>query len=343
VGERTRALEQTLVNLQSAQSQLVQSEKMASLGQLIAGIAHEIKTPIGAIKASAGNMNDLLPTLSENLPLLVAEFSEGQRAAFYSLYRRSLSVNRNLSSKEERALRRKLTGALEAGGVADADDMARMLTDAGIFEVMPEEMHLLSGSGADRIVQTLYGLCQIRLNLENIELASEKTKKIVYALKSYAHRTDAETLTPFNLKENVDVILTLYNNQIKYGITLSTQYDESIPEIMGYPDELGQVWTNIIHNALQAMNYAGELRVETALESDETGRFARVSITDSGPGIPPEVQERIFEPFFTTKPQGEGTGLGLDICRKIVEKHKGTLTVDSVPGRTTFITRIPVA
>ncbi len=343
VGERTRELEQTLVNLQNAQSQLIQSEKMASLGQLISGIAHEINTPIGAIKASAGNMNDLLPTLSENLPLLVAELSEEKRRTFYSLYKRSLSINRNLSSKEERALRRKLTAQLEESGISDADDMARTLSDAGIFEVMPEEIPLLSGPNAERIVQTLYGLCQIRLNLENIELASEKTKKIVYALKTYAHRTNTETLTPFNLKENIEVILTLYNNQIKYGITLSTQYDENIPEIMGYPDELGQVWTNIIHNALQAMNYAGELHIETALETDETGRYARVSITDSGPGIPPEVQERIFEPFFTTKPQGEGTGLGLDICRKIVQKHNGTLTVDSVPGRTTFITRLPIA
>jgi C4-dicarboxylate-specific signal transduction histidine kinase len=343
VAERTRELEQTLVNLQNTQSQLVQSEKMASLGQLIAGIAHEINTPIGAIKASAGNMNDLLPTVLDTLPGLVAELSPQERDIFYGLYRRSQSVNRSLSSKEERAIRRRLTATLEQGGVPDADDVARTLTDAGIFEVETHEIPLLIKADASRIVQTLYALCQMRLNLENIELASEKTKKIVYALKTYAHRTDSETQSRFNLHDNIDVILTLYNNQIKYGITLQTHYDENIPELMGYPDELGQVWTNIIHNALQAMNYAGELTIETALETDDEGkRFARVSITDSGPGIPPEVQERIFEPFFTTKAQGEGTGMGLDICRRIVQKHNGSLSVESVPGRTTFITRLPV-
>ncbi|MCS7086097.1 MAG: ATP-binding protein, partial [Bacteroidia bacterium] len=343
VGERTRELEQTLVNLQNAQSQLVQSEKMASLGQLIAGIAHEINTPIGAIKASAGNMQDHLPALSEDLPLLVAEFTPQEREAFYALYRRSLADNSNLSSKEERALRRKLAAALQEAGVAEADDFSRTLTDAGIYEVSPDEIALLRRPDANRVVQSLYGLCQIRLNLKNIETASEKTKKIVYALKTYTHKTESDEIVEFNLKDNIEVILTLYGNQIKYGVKLETHYDENVPPIKGNPDELGQVWTNIIHNALQAMNYSGELTIETALETDETGRYARVSITDNGPGIPPEIQERIFEPFFTTKPQGEGTGLGLDICRKIVQKHNGTLTVESVPGKTTFITRIPIS
>jgi signal transduction histidine kinase len=178
----------------------------------------------------------------------------------------------------------------------------------------------------------------MKSNLNVIGQAAAKTRKTVYALKRYSHFQQDDKLEVVDLVDSLEVILTLYHNQLKHGVTVERKFDKEIPPILGYGDELGQVWTNIIHNAAQAMKYNGNLKVEIGRKDD---KYAVVRITDNGPGIPPEIKDRIFEPFFTTKQQGEGTGLGLDICRKIVEKHQGTITVDSEPGRTCFTVTIP--
>jgi len=132
--------------------------------------------------------------------------------------------------------------------------------------------------------------------------------------------------------------LTLYHNQLKHGVEVTRCYAE-LPTVPCYPDELNQIWTNLIHNALQAMQYQGHLEIETAWE----GTQVRISIRDSGPGIPEAIQGKIFEPFFTTKASGEGSGLGLDIVKKIVEKHQGRITMRSVLGEgATFSVYLPI-
>jgi signal transduction histidine kinase len=158
----------------------------------------------------------------------------------------------------------------------------------------------------------------------------------VFALKSYARfdQSGEKQLVP--LVEGIETVLELYRSQLKHGIEVMRRY-ETIPELWGYPDELVQVWTNLIHNALQAMSGKGILEIVTAVQ----GNQAVVRITDSGSGISLENQAKIFTPFFTTKPQGEGSGLGLSISQTIVEKHAGQIEVNSHPGRTTFTVRIP--
>ncbi|NEP27660.1 ATP-binding protein, partial [Moorena sp. SIO3I6] len=140
------------------------------------------------------------------------------------------------------------------------------------------------------------------------------------------------------ITDGIDTVLTLYHNQLKHGVDVYRNYDDSLPVIGCYPDELNQVWTNLIHNALQAMENKGTLTINVRQQDDQI----KVSITDTGKGIPPEIQPKIFQPFFTTKPAGEGSGLGLDIVRKIVEKHHGHMEVDSVPGETTFTVSLPI-
>ena len=127
-------------------------------------------------------------------------------------------------------------------------------------------------------------------------------------------------------------------NQLKHGVEVRKQYADNVPDILCYPDELIQVWTNLIHNALQAMADKGVLTIKVVREANDIV----ISITDNGPGIREEIRDRIFEPFFTTKPAGEGSGLGLDICRRIVERHDGQITVESEPGRTTFTVRLQI-
>ena len=142
---------------------------------------------------------------------------------------------------------------------------------------------------------------------------------------------------PANIIEGIETVLTLYHNQLKHHVDVIKNY-ATLPPVQCYPDELNQVWTNLIHNALQAIGDKGTLKIEVAQEYN----YAIISITDNGPGIPDNIKLKIFEPFFTTKPAGEGSGLGLDIVKKIIEKHEGKIKVDSIPGKTTFTVSIPV-
>jgi two-component system, NtrC family, sensor kinase len=132
-------------------------------------------------------------------------------------------------------------------------------------------------------------------------------------------------------------VLELDRNSIKKGIEVTRNY-QLLPAIWCYSDEMIQVWTNLIYNAIQAMEGKGRLAIAT----HQQGRYIVVQFTDSGCGIPPEIQARIFEPFFTTKPAGEGSGLGLNISQKIIDKHQGRIEVDSQPGQTTFKIWLPI-
>jgi len=139
--------------------------------------------------------------------------------------------------------------------------------------------------------------------------------------------------------EGIESTLTLLHHELKYGIKIVRKFGE-LPKIPVYVDELNQVWTNLIHNAVQALGGKGEVTLETEVADDET---VRVLVIDNGPGIPRDILPRIFEPFFTTKSKGEGTGLGLGIVRRILEKHGGRIEVQSVPGRTCFTVVLPVS
>ena len=338
VEERTAELQKALQNLRSTQEQLIFSEKMAALGQLIAGIAHEINSPLGAIKGSAETLIETLPNLLRLLSSLQAQDPQTISNLWSWIQNTLLAKERpTLTSREERALRKRFAASLEKAGLPDTESAARRLVEAGLHQENDLDP-ILSLLHIPETIDLIYLLGQLRLQLENILLASQRTRKVVFALKSYVH-TSGDRSTPVltDLPESIDTILTLYQNQLKQGVEVETYYDPALPKLYLFADEIGQVWTNIIQNAIQAMNGQGRLRIEAQLNGD----FIRVSFTDNGPGIPPEILPRIFEPFFTTKSRGEGTGLGLDICRRIVEKHHGRMEVSSQPGQTTFHVLLP--
>jgi two-component system, NtrC family, sensor kinase len=141
--------------------------------------------------------------------------------------------------------------------------------------------------------------------------------------------------------DGIETVLTLYSNSLKQGIELHQQY-QSVPDIACYPDELNQVWTNLLHNAIQAMKGKGEMTIVVQTQERNSRPHILVEVIDSGCGIPPEVLPKIFTPFFTTKPMGEGSGLGLDIVKKIIDKHQGTIEATSQPGRTVFQVWLPM-
>jgi signal transduction histidine kinase len=167
----------------------------------------------------------------------------------------------------------------------------------------------------------------------------DRVAKIIFALKSFSRFGGVQVWTAADLAEGLETVLTIYQNQIKHGTELVRRY-EDLPRVRCLPDELNQVWTNLVHNALQAMDHKGTLTVGLRRE----GSDVLVSVSDTGCGIPEDIRARIFDAFFTTKPAGEGTGLGLDIVRKIIDKHHGRIDVESEVGvGSTFTVRLPIA
>lgn len=336
VKERTRELSKTLEDLRATQAQLVQSEKMAALGQLIAGVAHEINTPLGAIRASAGNISDSLSETLEHFPRLLGILSRDECKDFFALLRRAGKNKDDISAREARKLKRALSRRLEEYDLSDADDTADTLTDMKVYDNIDEFLHLLRHPENDLILKTAYNLSSLQRGAKTITTATDRASKTVFALKSYARFDAGGEPVCSDLTQGIETVLTLYHNQFKHGVEVIRNY-EDLPAIPCHPDELNQVWTNLIHNAIQAMEGSGSLEI-CVRQKDE---HAVVTFTDSGKGIPDEIKDRIFEPFFTTKPAGEGSGLGLDIVRKIIDKHNGKIDAESEPGRTVFRVSIP--
>lgn len=335
--EKNSALTDALKKLRSAQNQLILREKMAALGQLVAGIAHEINTPLGAIRASISNISNALQKSVEQVPQLFQMLSPERQADFFVLLRTASEFKESLSSKEARKIRRELTEELKSYGISDAESVATTLVNMGIFREISRFLPLLTDKNNSFILQTAYNLYMQQSNSRNIAMAVDRASKIVFALKSYGRYDESAQKIEADITEGIEVVLTLYHNQLKRGITVIREY-EDVPKIFCYPDELNQVWTNLIDNAIYAMSGTGEMRIRVYVKNGEVV----VSISDSGCGIPESVGKNMFDPFFTTKPAGEGSGMGLDIVKKIMERHDGRIEVESQPGKTSFNVYLPI-
>ena len=334
---RTEELTHTLNELKAAQSRIIQSEKMAALGQLVAGVAHEVNTPLGAIRSSITNIQNSLNTLLQDLPSFYRNIESGLLPVFNQLILRAVESTIFVSSKEERQYRRSVTRELEELDVENADSLADLLVDMGIYSGIDEYKDIFAHESGPLLMENAYKLSGIFKSTKNISLAADKAANVVLALKTYSRAESSEEKSTMSIKDSIETVLTLYHNLIKHGVEVIRTYDE-LPNISCYCDELNQVWTNIVHNALQAMNGKGKLEIQIR----NAEQFAEVRIIDSGTGIPENIKDKIFEPFFNTKPQGEGSGLGLDIVKKIIDKHNGQIEVESEPGRTCFIVRLPI-
>ena len=338
VEERTQELSQAIEHLKAAQQELIISEKMAALGQLIAGVAHEVNTPLAAIRSSVENIIDFLARDFSQLPQFFQQLSPERYSDFFTLLEKSTQQSMTLSSKEKRKLKKALIQELEFHDIAKAETIADTLIDIGVYDNVEPFLPCIQDNNNAIILHRAYQIATIQKSAATIKIATDRAAKIVFALKNYARYDHSGKKVIANIAEGIETVLTLYHNQFKQGVEVIRKYAPELPSILCYPDDLNQVWTNLIHNALQAMDYKGTLKIEVK-QQEQT---MLVCITDSGKGISPEIVSRIFEPFFTTKLPGEGSGLGLDIVKKIIERHTGKIEVESLPGKTIFTVSIPI-
>lgn len=335
--QRTTELYETLEDLKRAQRKLIDAEKMAALGQLIAGVAHEINTPLGAIRSSIGNIKGSLSFLIRDYPKFISGLPENIRETFFTLTEDSLQNQFMLTSKEERTFKKEITAVLQEHQIKNAYSFADTLVDMLIYVNVEKYIALLQSEQNEEILHMAYKLTGLKRSTDNIDFAAAKAAKVVFALKNFARIGNTDEKELASVTDGIETVLTLYYNQIKQGVDVTKTFGD-LPKILCYPDELNQVWTNLLHNAIYAMELKGTLDIRACQEEN----YIVVSITDSGAGIPKEIQDEIFKPFFSTKPSGEGSGMGLDIVKRIIEKHNGKIKVDSEPGRTTFWVYLPI-
>ena len=326
-------LQTTLETLHGAQDSLVQSEKLAALGQLIAGIAHELNTPLGAIVSSNQSLILLVANRLEEASRAIAGLSPEVRSWYHSALKAALNDRALAEEPSGRFRRRKaLAAGLASRGCSVPDNLLESLLDLRLDED-PAIPGLARGHpDFPDAVGALDTLSSIKNISDVIAVAADKCSNVVSALLYYVRKEDDEDVSSrVDIRQELESLLTLYTNKIKYGVQILRDF-RGTGIVQGNRNQLNQVWMNLIQNALQAMEFKGILGLGVR---EQDGRVV-VEVRDTGSGIPEYLREKIFEPFFTTKKSGEGTGLGLDICRKIVERHGGRIELESEPGATVF-------
>ena len=333
----TEQLEQQVIDLKTAQEAVIQAEKMAAIGQLTASIAHEINTPLGVIRGATDNMQAAFNSALQQFPVLIQQLSARQQAELLALVNAAIQNPTSLSTQDERHLRRHLQSELTAQGIHDAQALATQLTLLRLQSNLQPYQLLLQDPNAAEILQMAYNLVLQVQSILSIQQEVTRASKIVFALRTYSHQGYTAEPTMAKVTDGIEIALTLYQSRLKQGIDVIRHYSE-VSEILCNPDELTQVWVNLIDNALHAMNQQGRLEIAVRQQTNQVV----VEVTDSGSGIPADIQARVFDSFFTTKPRGEGSGLGLNLVRGIVEKHGGEIQVHSQPGCTRFTLWFPL-
>jgi signal transduction histidine kinase len=318
-------------------------ERLVALGSVTAGLTHELNNPVASVVRASARLREMLAEMREKLGLLVrAQLPANKLETVADLAAQALESSREappLSPLEASDREAEVDDWLIDHGITDTAEIASTLVGAGLGVAWLEELidvtpppHLEYGLS--------YPVRAIESDnlLDEITHGVERISDLLAAAKQYT-QMDRAPLQTFDIHEGLDATLTMLQHKLGDGIKVVREYDRSLPQIVAYPGELNQVWTNLIDNAIDALGGHGTLTVRTRPEGD---RLA-VEIADDGPGVPAEMRSRVFEPFFTTKEVGKGTGLGLDIVwRIVVGRHGGEVSLESEPGDTRFTVVLPV-
>jgi signal transduction histidine kinase len=318
-----------------------QRDRLASLGKLSAGLAHELNNPASAAKRATSQLRDILKKIRDashelgRRDLTPAQKSEIEKME--ASFTQSNEVPPDPLATSD--LEEQIDSLLRSHG---QNDLWQMAADLARKNVRPEALEslfaTLDAATARAALVRIAASVEIAALLNEIESSTARISDLVGAIKEYTYM-DQTPVQNVDIVKSLETTLTILNHKLKRGITVTRDYQKIPLLVNSFGSELNQVWTNIIDNAIDAIGGSGELRLRTYREDN----CVVVEIADNGPGIPADVQPHIFEPFFTTKGVGEGTGLGLDTVQRIVKKHRGSIQVDSKPGDTRFQIWLPVA
>ncbi len=318
-------------------------ERLASLGTMAAGLAHELNNPAAAATRAAADLADALDVLGSTIGVFVESGVERLEAAeLVQMQRGALTAAEDrpaLSALEAADAEEALADALERMGLADGWRLVEPLARAGVDEEFLRRAASLAGAASEAAVRWIAASLLARELASELAEATKRMSGLVGAVKGYAYM-DRGGVVEIDLHDGLETTLVILGHKLKHTtIEVVRDYDPALPRFQAQGAELNQVWTNLLDNAIDALGDTGTITISTRMD----GGCAEIDIADDGPGIPPEVRERIFEPFFTTKEVGRGTGLGLDAARRIiVDHHHGSLSVESRPGRTVFKARVPM-
>jgi signal transduction histidine kinase len=322
---------------------LRQSEKLATLGKLSAGMAHELNNPAAAAKRNAIQLKgEAGEFLRIHLRLRELDFSPAQMETLKTLLQRveeKIDHSVSLTALEHSDREEALAKWLESQHVENPWKIAATLVDLDFSEEELDKLaELLSAEQLSAGVAWLACIYTISILLDEIDHSTQRISDLVQALKAYSYM-DQAPIQMVDIHAGLESTLTLLKNRFQNGTTIQSSFAPGLPHIQAYGSELNQVWTNLIDNAVDAVDGNGEIQIRTYQDQS----WVVVEVADNGPGIPEAIQHQVFDPFFTTKPVGTGTGLGLTICHNIVvQKHKGELDLYSKPGETRFVVRLPI-
>jgi signal transduction histidine kinase len=348
--ELTAVLVQQMTDrVRNVTQQAQQEEKMASLGRLSAGLAHELNNPVAAVVRNAAALKEHLGATPERFNLFMSlDITDEMGDAINDWLFRKIGQNKTttagarLSMLDRSRREDDLTDWLDDHGVSEAASLAGSLVE---FDFTEDELEqILEQVGDDNLTGVLYWIDNNLVTEKmviDIGEASQRIATLVKSIKDYTHMDRGSGKETVYLTDGIRTTLTLLNHKLRTKkIAVTVEIPDDLPTIQGWPGELNQVWTNLIDNAIDALpDTGGTLTIRA---EPDRGQFVLTRIIDNGEGIPPDAQAKIFEPFFTTKPVGKGTGLGLDIVKGVVRHHNGSINVQSEPGRTEFRVCLPV-
>jgi signal transduction histidine kinase len=338
-----RLLKIALQRLRNMEQMLKQSEKMASLGVLAAGLAHELNNPVSAVKRGASGLGDVLDEVQRlSDELAAAQVEADQLVALRDI--RRIAAERPLAEPPADPLERsdreeELAQWLEERAVPDAWELAPALVAQGWEQAeLADAVAPIAPRLRPLALRSLAVAGSARALLDEVNEGATRIGDIVRAVKSYSY-LDQDPVQLVDVHEGIESTLVILRHKLKRGVEIHRQYANDLPRIQAFASELNQVWTNILDNAIDAMSGRGDIWISTRHDGDRV----RVEIANNGPEIPPDALPRLFDAFFTTKEPGKGTGLGLNITYNIVAKHHGDITVASDPDRTAFVVTLPIA
>ena len=323
----------------SIESTARQRESLITLGTLAAGLAHELNTPASAAVRTVDALDGACASLVAAVGRLARELPAGRLAALEALRREVAPPGPDLDPLARAAHEQALATWLTRHGVARAWTLAPPLAAAGVDLAWCERAAaVLDGPSLEPGLEWTASTLSLAALLGEMKASTRRISELVAAVRSYS-QLDRAPMQAIDVTEGLESTLVMLGHKLRDGVTVVRKYGPDLPRIEAYPGELNQVWTNLIDNAVDAMEGRGTLRLATRAD----GPSVVVEVADTGPGMPPEVAARAFDAFYTTKDVGEGVGLGLDIARRIVvERHGGAIVIDSRPGRTVLRVTLPV-